>query len=140
MNPRPAAVLDHVAVETTDIAADTAVLVQTLGLAEIRWGIHVVTGRRIVMLGDATGMKLELIETPEPDGSLAHIAFEVADVRDAAVAAISGGCLADLALARIPAAMASISQVRSTAGTALQFIHYQAGSPDITRDSEGSPS
>jgi 4-hydroxyphenylpyruvate dioxygenase-like putative hemolysin len=127
------AVLDHVAIETTDIEADVAVLTQTLGLTELRWGVHVLTGKRIAMLGDSTGMKLELIETPTPDGSLAHVAFEVPDVGAAAAAAIGAGCLSETGLLRIPAAMASVAQVRSTAGTALQFIRYEAGSPDITR-------
>jgi catechol 2,3-dioxygenase-like lactoylglutathione lyase family enzyme len=133
MSSHQGAILDHVAIETTDIDGDVAVMTQTLGLTEVRWGIHVLTRKRIAMLGDSTGMKLELIETPTPNGSLAHIAFEVPDVEAAAAAAVGVGCLSEIALARIPAAMASVSQVRSTAGTGLQFILYEAGSPDITR-------
>ena len=133
MSGHQGAVLDHVAIETTDIDADVAVMTQTLGLTAVRWGVHVLTGKRIAMLGDATGMKLELIETPMPTGSLAHIAFEVRDVEAAAATAVGVGCLSEIALMRIPAAGASISQVRTTAGTGLQFIVYDAGSPDITR-------
>jgi hypothetical protein len=139
------AVLDHVAVETSDIEADVAVLTRTLGMAEVRWGVHVRTGGRIAMLADRHGTKVELIEAADPDGSLAHLAFEVPDVTAAARVAVAAGCLGELDLLRIPAAMASITQVRSTAGTALQLISYEPGSPDLTRPStdpatEGSPS
>ena len=127
------AALDHVAIETTDIDADVAVLTGTLGMTEVRWGVHVVNGGRIAMLTDLHGTKVELIETSMPDGTLAHLAFEVPDVAAAAAVAIDAGCLGEIDLLRIPAAMASISQVRSIAGTALQLIHYEPGSPDITR-------
>jgi hypothetical protein len=148
MTPRPTAVLDHIAVETADIDGDVAVLVGTLGLTTVRWGIHVRTGNRIAMLVDRTGMKLELIETPSPDGTLAHIAFEVADVEVAEATAVEAGCLGDIGLIHISAAAAFATQVRSTAGTAFQFIRYEAGSPDLTdrhldapayRDTEGIP-
>ncbi|MFI5957398.1 VOC family protein [Cryptosporangium sp. NPDC051539] len=127
------AVLDHVAVETTGIEADVALMTRTFGLTELRWGVHVQTGKRIVMLRDSLGMKLELIETVTPDGSLAHVAFEVTDVEVAAAAAIGAGCLGEIGLIRIPAAMASAAVVRSRAGTALQLIRYEDGSPDVTR-------
>jgi hypothetical protein len=126
------AVLDHIAVETVDIDGDVAVLTRTLGLTTLRWGVHVRTGLRIAMLVDRTGMKLEMIETPTPDGTLAHIAFEVADVEGVEATAIEAGCLGDVGLIRIPAAAAVATQVRSTAGTAFQFIRYEAGSPDFT--------
>jgi hypothetical protein len=137
-----AAILDHVAIETTDIEADVAVLTASVGLAEVRWGIHVRTGQRIVMLADGHGTKVELIETDVPDGTLAHLAFEVLDVQEPARAAVDAGCVGELDLLRIPAAMASITQVRSAGGTALQFIAYEPGSPDITRPTrtEGSTS
>jgi hypothetical protein len=147
MTPRPTAVLDHIAVETVDIDGDVAVMTRTLGLTTVRWGIHVLTGKRIAMLVDRTGMKLEMIETPSPDGSLAHIAFEVADVESAEATAVKAGCLGGVGLIRIPAAAAVATQVRSTAGTAFQFIRYEAGSPDLTdrhldapayRDTEGT--
>jgi hypothetical protein len=147
MTPRPNGVLDHIAVETVDIDGDVAVLTRTLGLATVRWGIHVRTGKRIAMLVDRTGMKLELIETPSPDGTLAHIAFEVADVELSQATAVDAGCLGDIGLIRIAAAGALATQVRSKAGTAFQFIRYEAGSPDLTdrhldatayRDTEGT--
>ncbi|CAN5480641.1 hypothetical protein BH09ACT12_BH09ACT12_30350 [soil metagenome] len=133
MTGRRGATLDHVAIETADIDADVAILTRTVGLTEVRWGVHVVNGGRIAMLTDHHGMKVELIETATPDGTLAHLAFEVPDVAVAAASAIEAGCLGEIDLIRIPAAMASISQVRSPAGTALQLIHYEPGSPDITR-------
>lgn len=139
MTSHPRAVLDHVAVETTDIDADVTVMTRTLGLTAVRWGVHMLTGSRIAILGDSTGMKLELIETQTPNGSLAHIAFEVTDVETAAAGAVVVGCLGEISLVRIPAAMASVSQVRSTAGTALQFIRYDVGSPDVTRPLPSMP-
>jgi hypothetical protein len=148
MTPRPSAVLDHIAVETVDIDGDVAVMTRTLGLTTVRWGVHVRTGGRIAMLVDRTGMKLEMIETPTPDGTLAHIAFEVADVEAAEATAVEAGCLGDLGLIRITAAAALATQVRSTAGTAFQFIRYEAGSTDLTnrhlddeahRETEGTP-
>ena len=89
----------------------------------------------------------EMIETPSPDGTLAHIAFEVADVELSQATAVDAGCLGDIGLIRIAAAGALATQVRSKAGTAFQFIRYEAGSPDLTdrrldapayRDTEGT--
>lgn len=54
MSSHQGAILGHVTIETTDIDGDVAVMTQTLGLTEVRWGVHVLTGKRIAMLVDST--------------------------------------------------------------------------------------
>ena len=63
--PLAGAVLDHVGTEETDIDARVGFLVELLGFQVLRWGVHVVTGRRIAMLADPRGTKLELMEVVE---------------------------------------------------------------------------
>ena len=70
--------LDHIAVEVGDFD-DRIAMLQRLGMVVRRVGsLSADPGRRIAMLSDQRGFKLELIESGA-DG-LAHLAFEVDDV------------------------------------------------------------
>ena len=60
-------IIDHVALEVDDL--DERVLrLEAAGLRVLRHGTRYSTGQRIVMMGDGTGNKLELIEA-EPAGT-----------------------------------------------------------------------
>ena len=129
--PLVGAVLDHVGTEEADVDARVAFLVDTLGFRVLRWGTHVVTGRRIVMLTDPAGTKLELMEVAERTGALDHVGYRVADVDAAHAALLAAGCTEVRAPFEIAAAHARSSLVREAAGHQLQLIAYAPGSPDM---------
>ena len=61
-------IIDHVALEVDDIDERVQRL-EAAGLRVLRHGTRYSTGQRIVMMGDGTGNKLELIEAqPNPEG------------------------------------------------------------------------
>lgn len=129
--PLAGAVLDHVGTEEPDIDGRVGFLVEMLGFRVLRWGVHVVTGRRIAMLADPRGTKLELMEVPERTGELDHVAYRVTDVDAAHACLLATGCTEERAPFEIPPAMARSSLLREAAGHRLQLISYQAGSPDL---------
>ena len=79
--------LDHVAIEVVDLDYYVAQLVGTGGMRLLRRAIAKRTGTRMAMVGDPTGMKLELIENKDAATGaprFLHVAFRSSDV-DAAV-------------------------------------------------------
>jgi len=106
-------------------------LVEVLGFRVLRWGTHVVTGRRIAMLADPRGTKLELMEVAERTGALDHVGYRVADVDAAHATLLAVGCTELRAPFEIPAARARSSLLREAAGHQLQLIAYRPGSPDL---------
>lgn len=58
----------------------------------LRWGIHVVTGRRVAMLADPAGSKLELMEVDELRDDLDHVAYRVRDLDAAHATLLAAGC------------------------------------------------
>jgi catechol 2,3-dioxygenase-like lactoylglutathione lyase family enzyme len=129
--PLAGAVLDHVGTEEPDIDARVGFLVGLLGFRVLRWGVHVVTGRRIAMLADPRGTKLELMEVAERTGELEHVAYRVADVDAAHACLLAAGCTEERPPFDIPPARARSSLLREAAGHRLQLISYEPGSPDI---------
>ncbi|CCH86954.1 putative Glyoxalase/bleomycin resistance protein/dioxygenase [Modestobacter italicus] len=125
-------VLDHVGTEEPDIDARVAFLVGVVGHRVLRWGSHVVTGRRIVMLADPAGTKLELMEVDERRGELDHVAYRVADVDRAHSALLAAGCTELRPPFDLAAARARSSLLREPAGHRLQLIAYAPDSPDLT--------
>ncbi len=104
------------------------------GLRLIRRGTVGRTGHRMAMLGDGSGMKLELIEDPAADAPrLLHLAFRSDDV--------AGACEAlprnDWTLLHgpnvLPAAHALSALFRDSAGLHLQIIDYEPSSPDLVQ-------
>ena len=128
----PDAVLDHVGTEEPDIDARVAFLVGTLGYRVLRWGTHVVTGRRIVMIADRAGTKLELMEVDERRGDLDHVAYRVPDVDAAFEAVLAAGCTALRAPFDLAPAKARSALVQEPTGARLQLIAYAPDSPDLT--------
>lgn len=133
--PLRGAVLDHVGTEESDIDGRVDFLVDVLGFRVLRWGQHVVTGRRIAMLADPGGTKLELMEVEERGGELDHVAYRVGDVDAAHAVLLAAGCTELQAPFEIEAARARSSLVREPAGHTLQLICYRPDSPDLARPS-----
>jgi predicted enzyme related to lactoylglutathione lyase len=126
------AVLDHVGTEETDIDGRVAFLVDVVGYRVLRWGTHVVTGGRIVMVADPAGTKLELMEVDERRGELDHVAYRVPDVDGAHAALLAAGCAELRPPFELTAAKARSSLVREPSGARLQLIAYAPDSPDLT--------
>jgi catechol 2,3-dioxygenase-like lactoylglutathione lyase family enzyme len=124
-------VLDHVGTEEPDIDARVRFLVDVVGFRVLRWGSHVVTGRRIVMLADPAGTKLELMEVDDRRGELDHVAYRVPDVDAAHAALLAAGCTELRPPFDLAPAKARSSLVREASGHRLQLIAYAPDSPDL---------
>ncbi|RZS82676.1 hypothetical protein EV189_3071 [Motilibacter rhizosphaerae] len=124
--------LDHVGTEEADIDARVRFLTQVLGHRLLRWGTHVVTGRRIAMLADPAGMKLELMEVDAVRGELDHVAYRVPDVDAAHAALLASGCTEIRAPFDLLAARARSSLLAEPTGSRLQLVAYAPDSPDLT--------
>ena len=119
--------LDHIALQVSDFDQRIALL-QQLGMSVRRVGaLSSDPTRRIAMLSDERGFKLELVEAGR-DG-LAHLAFEVDDV-----AAATTDAPPPLQVTRPPyrldAAGADSAMLADDGGLTVQFVRYDADSPD----------
>lgn len=123
---------DHVAIEVAAIDATIDELVATGAMRVIRTGVLARTGQRIVMLGDGTGVKIELIEAPEAQvPRLAHIAFRCADAPAAKESLEDQGWRNLRGPHRLDAAMAETALLEDARGLRLQVISYDEASPDV---------
>ncbi|MDY6996504.1 MAG: VOC family protein [Actinomycetota bacterium] len=127
MNPNGSGRLDHIALEVGDLDERIALL-QRLGMTVRRMGtLNADPSRRIALLADARGFKLELIES-SADG-FAHIAFEVDDV-DAQTAAAPAPLQVQRPPYRMAAAKADSAMLADDGGLTVQFVRYDPDSPD----------
>jgi len=125
--------IDHFALGVPDIEAAIARFARVGGLRLIRRGTVGRSGSPMAMIGDGTGMKIELIETgPGTAPALLHIAFRSDDVADDVGTLRDNG---ELTLLRGPNALPSAAALSALfsdgEGLELQIIQYEAGSPDI---------
>jgi len=126
--------MDHVAIEVPDIARYIDKFVSTGGLKLLRRGVATATGVEIAMLGDRTGMKIELIENKAAtEMKFLHVAFRAADV-DTATQEIAAN---DWVLGRGPndiaAAKARSAFMTDGKGFEFQILTYAPDSPDIAQ-------
>ena len=127
---------DHVAIEANDFDERVQTLVNDVGMALIRHGIRYRTGQRIAMLGDETGVKIELIESDADEPRLAHVAFRAdeADAVDEAEAGlVEAGWSAVNPVHDLAAAKARTTLVADRGGLHVQVIAYDPDSPDLGR-------
>ena len=125
---------DHVAIEVNDFDHRVQALVNDIGMTLVRRGIRYRTGQRIAMLGDETGVKIELIESHADQPAFAHVAFradEAEAVDEAEAALVEAGWsrvnpVHDLAVAR-----ARTTLVADRGGLHIQVIAYEPDSPDL---------
>lgn len=129
-------IIDHVALEVDDLDERVRRL-EAAGLRVLRHGTRYSTGQRIVMMGDGTGNKLELIESDpgdKEDGAnrapvFAHLALGTDDADDAHRRLQAAGYQSrsephDLAAARARSALLD------SGGFPVQVISYADDSPD----------
>jgi len=123
--------IDHVAIEVASVNAFIEKFVGTGGLKLLRRGTATATGVPIAMLGDRTGMKIELIENPNATSvTFLHIAFSadnvdtsIAEAKDAGWSVLRGPNF-------IPPAKAK-SAFLVKDDVEFQILEYEPDSPDL---------
>jgi catechol 2,3-dioxygenase-like lactoylglutathione lyase family enzyme len=123
--------MDHVALAVKDLDERIAFLTGTLGMTLKRIGTHVKTGGRIAMIADGNGFKLELIEMPDAEPGLNHVAYRVEDVDAAYRKLLEDGCTSIRPPHPIAAAKADSALVEDATGLQVQIIKYAPDSPDL---------
>ena len=130
--------LDHVAIEVVDLDYYVEQLVRTGGMKVLRRATAKRTGTRMAMVGDQTGMKLELIENRDAAEGVPrflHVAFRSGDV-DAAARSLAGkGWKWERGPVDLEEAQAR-SVLLSDRGFELQVLTYRPTSPDIVEWSD----
>jgi len=123
--------LDHVAIAVPNLEQSIAIFVRTGGLRLLRQGIATATGAKIAMLGDRTGMKIELIESPETNAlQFLHIAFQTDDLDASIQQAEVDGWTVGRGPNAIAAAKAQSAFLTNDSGFEFQVLSYAADSPD----------
>ena len=125
---------DHVAIEVNDFDGRVDSLVHNLGMTLVRHGIRYSTGQRIAMLGDETGVKIELIESDADEPAFAHVAFradEAAAVDDAEAGLVEAGWSTVNPVHDLAAARARTTLLADRGGLHVQVIAYEPDSPDL---------
>lgn len=129
--------IDHVALEVGDFDERVAWMTEHLGLELRRIGrLTSDHGRRIAMLADARGVKLELIEAPASGtatgtaDAVTHVAFAVEDVAATEASLVDAGAEVVRPTARFEPAHSWTATVRPPLGVDVQLVRYDPGSPD----------
>ena len=125
---------DHVAIEVNDFDARVDSLVGDVGMTLVRMGIRHRTGQRIAMLGDETGVKIELIESEATEPTFAHVAFRAdraGDVDQAEAGLVGAGWSTVNPAHDLGAARARTALLTDRGGLHLQVIAYEPDSPDL---------
>lgn len=131
---------DHVAIEVGAFEDAVATLVASGALRVIRIGTMRRTGARIAMLGDGTGVKIELIENGEAGTPrLAHIAIRSTDVGRSLRHLEAGGWQVLYGPYLLEAAHAESALLQNGHQLNLQVIRYEDTSPDIVEWSGAQP-
>jgi predicted enzyme related to lactoylglutathione lyase len=131
--------LDHVAIEVVDLDYYVAQLVGTGGMRLLRRATAKRTGTRMAMVGDPTGMKLELIENKDAATGaprFLHVAFRSSDVDAAVTSLLDKGWKCERGPIDLEEAQARSVLVSDSRGFELQVLTYQPTSPDIAEWSD----
>lgn len=124
--------MDHVAIEVADLDARIERLCRTGGMRLLRRGTNKRSGERLAMVGDATGMKLELIENPAArEPRFLHVAFRSDDAEAAASSLEEQGWQKLRGPIDLADAQARSMLLDDGDGFELQVLAYAATSPDI---------
>ncbi len=121
--------LDHVAIEVDDLEAVIAAL-EVCSMRVVRRGERFRTGQPIAMVGDGTGVKLELIESPGTDPIVAHLAFDVDDLDAAVDELVAAGWTVTRGAHDLEAARARTALL-AHGRTNIQLVTYRPDSPDL---------
>jgi predicted enzyme related to lactoylglutathione lyase len=131
--------LDHVAIEVADLDYYIERLVATGGMKLLRRSIAKRTGTRMAMIGDPTGMKLELIENKDAAATtprFLHVAFRSDDVEAAARSLAHQGWTWERGPVDLEDAQARSVLLSDNRGFELQVLTYGPTSPDIVEWSD----
>jgi len=123
--------LDHVALGVRDIEERLAFLTGALGMTIKRRGTQFKSGRPIVLLADANGFKLELIEIDTDEPTLMHLAYRVDDVARDYDRLLAQGCESIRGPHELKAARAESALVQDPSKLQVQIIRYELDSPDL---------
>jgi catechol 2,3-dioxygenase-like lactoylglutathione lyase family enzyme len=124
--------VDHIAVGVASAEACLAQLCDGFGLRRGRVGTRVGTDRVIAFAhDDATGLKIEVLETDPSERGLLHLAFAVDDVGAAHDDAVAGGCRSVSAPFRLDVAKADTAVVAPPGlDWLVQVIAYDPDAPE----------
>ena len=125
--------IDHVAIEVPDLDRRVEMLTRAGSLRVLRRGQRYNTGQRIVLLGDGTGSKIELIESNGTAPRFVHLAFRVDDVDAVYDDLVGEGWGAVNPPHDLTSAGARTALVSDGDGLEVQVITYQPNSPDMVR-------
>lgn len=125
------AIFDHVAIEVENLDLCMETLAGYLGMRPLRFGNRHRTGERVVLLGDGTGVKVELIESGKGGPYLAHLAFRVDDLNSAYSDLTERGMTTKAPPHPLPPADAHTALLADNFGLDVQIVTYQPGSPDM---------
>ncbi len=132
--------IDHIALEVADIDLFIAKLVATGGMRLLRRGTAKRTGQRLAMIGDAMGMKFELIEnTATQMPRYLHVAFRSPDVAQSLAGLVDRGWHHERGPFALDEAKAQSGLVSDGKGFEVQVLTYDPASPDIVEWTEGQP-
>ena len=136
--------INHVAIVVADFDATVRMLTDALGMRCARLGkLGRDESRRIAMITDGTGFKLEIIEAPAPEAHEAgpagaspaatfdHIAVRVRDVDETHERLQAIGFAERMAPRRLEPAHARTALLAEPHGMHVQIIRYDDTSPDI---------
>jgi hypothetical protein len=131
--------LDHVAIEVVDLDYYIEQLAATGGMKLLRRSTAKRTGTRMAMLGDPTGMKLELIENKDAAGTVPrflHVAFRSDNVDATARSLANDGWKWERGPIDLEEAQARSVLLSDNRGFELQVLTYRPTSPDIVEWSD----
>lgn len=124
--------MDHVAIEVADLDTRIERLCRTGGMRLLRRGTNKRSGERLAMVGDATGMKLKLIENKTVgQPRFLHVAFRSDDAEAAAATLEEQGWHTTRGPIELAEAQARSMLLEDDDGFELQVLAYQPTSPDI---------
>ena len=126
--------LDHVAIEVIDLDYYVEQLVRTGGMKVLRRATAKRTGTRMAMVGDPTGMKLELIENRDASAGaprFLHVAFRSGDADAAARSLVGKGWKCERGPIDLEEAQARSVLLSDNSGFEIQVLTYRPTSPDI---------
>ena len=123
--------VDHVALGVRDMEERLAFLTGVLGMTIKRRGTHFKSGRPIVLVADANGFKLELVEIDADEPTFMHLAYRVDDVAGDYERLLAQGCESIRGPHELKAARAETALVQDASKLQVQIIRYEADSPDL---------
>ena len=123
--------LDHIALGVSNLDERIDFFTDTLGMQLKRLGKHVSTGGRMAFLADASGFKIELIETDSDQPAILHLAYRTDNVEVEHARLVSAGYRSIRGPHELPAARAMTALLEDPFRLQVQIVTYAPDSPDL---------